>query len=55
MNSPVRPQVIQVDATSPLSARKRASDILDSDYSEGWACLDSCKSVLFVCFWAGYF
>ncbi|CAL1541381.1 unnamed protein product [Lymnaea stagnalis] len=35
MSSPVRPQVIQVDATSPWSARKRASDFLDSDYGDG--------------------
>ncbi|XP_005090901.1 transcription factor Dp-1 [Aplysia californica] len=33
MTSPARPQVIQVDATSPWSARKRASDFIDADYS----------------------
>ncbi|KAK6962384.1 transcription factor Dp-1-like isoform X2 [Biomphalaria glabrata] len=35
MNSSVRPQIIQVDATSPFSARKRASDFLDGDFGEG--------------------
>ncbi|BFZ06138.1 hypothetical protein BsWGS_09177 [Bradybaena similaris] len=34
MSSAVRPQVIQVDATSPWSAKRRASDFLDSDYSD---------------------
>ncbi|KAH9490289.1 Transcription factor Dp-2 [Bulinus truncatus] len=35
MNSSVRPQVIQVDATSPWSARKRASDFLEADFGDG--------------------
>ncbi|XP_059164170.1 transcription factor Dp-1-like [Physella acuta] len=35
MSSPVRPQVIQVDATSPWSARKRASDYLEADFVDG--------------------
>jgi len=33
MTSPARPQVIQVDATSPWSARKRASDFVDTEFA----------------------
>jgi len=33
MGSPARPQMIQVDATSPWAARKRASEFIDPDFS----------------------